>query len=88
MSDIDAKLTGASMEEHVQLSLEFHRVADREDAYLGTVQSVQGVSHHRFEVAPDRPASNVVMLSRRSSVELRPNNDLISRIIKSVSFYD
>lgn len=90
MSEIDAKLIGGSMEQHVQLSLEFHSVTDREGVFLGNVQPVQGVSQHRFEVASDRSRSNVVMLSSRPSVALRHghDSDLISRIVKSVRFFD
>lgn len=88
MSEIDAKLLGISMEQQVQLSLEFHTVTDREGIYLGNVQQVQGASHHRFEVASDRPRSNVVMLSSRPSVVMRQDSDLISRIVKSVRFFD
>lgn len=88
MSDIDAKLMGASMEQHVQLSLEFQSVTDREGVFLGNVQPVQGTFHHRFAVAPEKPRSNVVMLSTRSAGVSRQDSDLISRIVKSVRFFD
>jgi hypothetical protein len=89
MSEIDAKLMGASMEQHVQLSFEFQSVTDRDGIFLGNVQPVPGASHHRFEVACDRSRSNnVVMLNNRSSAGLRHDGDLISRIVKSVRFFD
>ncbi|WP_263263015.1 hypothetical protein [Pseudomonas sp. RIT-PI-S] len=87
MSQIDLKLTGASMEHHVQLSLDFHSVAERVNEFPTTLQPIPYAIHHRFEQAPEQVFSNVVALTARASPAVSRHNDLVSRILKSVRFY-
>ncbi|AXJ03170.1 hypothetical protein CFN16_03230 [Pseudomonas fluorescens] len=87
MSEIDLKLMEASMEHHVQLSLDFQSVAERSNDLTDTVQPIPGTFHRSFQLVPQKSSSNIVMLASRKSMTVSRNSDLIGRILKSVCFY-
>ncbi|SNS72073.1 hypothetical protein [Pseudomonas segetis] len=87
MSETDLNLMEASMEHHVQLTLDFHGVAERMSDFPEFVQPLPGALHHRFKLMPEKPISNVVMLNPRASVTVSRNSDLIGRILRSVRFH-
>ncbi|UBT81194.1 hypothetical protein [Pseudomonas amygdali] len=87
MSEIDLNLVEASMEHHVQLTLDFHGVAERMGDFPEFVKPLPGAFHHRFQLSPEKPSSNVVLLNTRVSATVSRNNDLIGRILRSVRFH-
>jgi hypothetical protein len=87
MSEIDLNPREASMEHHVQLTLDFHGVTERLSDFPDLVQPLPGAFHHRFKQMPEKPMSNVVILNPRTSVTVSRNSDLIGRILRSVRFH-